>query len=255
MGQSFMNAQTVRDFDTPESSSLSQLLAESLEEETSEGTLGPNAKSPTAGGVRVLETGGFTEVDVENHGLEFASEWRPSMETPDYIGETEMLLEYLKRQERLHRVTMPIQACGIDPILFSNVKYLEIQDGGSESVEVFEIPSGSGESANTSAYELIKVDSNLYMSCITECLDRDYLNSVIAEATSAVKACGSYVFQMVGYKKLALEEGKTEGRLLNTLKLNSYEMSVLISYMSQFEGITISYRIINGKQCICFVKE
>lgn len=201
-----------------------------------------------------LPTGGFTEVNVDNCGLEFASEWRPTMATPSYIGETSMLLEYLKRQERLHRVTMPIKACGIDPILFENVTMLDLpeQGAGKAAPQMFEIPTKHDEGEPASAYELIKVDGNLYLSCVTECLDKDYLNSIIAEATSAVKATGKYIFQMVGFKKLALEEGKTEGRLLDTLRLNSYEMSALISYMNQFEGLNIVYQVIDGKQCICF---
>lgn len=269
MSQVFTEARTLRDFDTPtptENSSLAQQFGRPPipGQEQTEGpamqTQGASAEQNAGIGVgtqspQVLQSGGFTEVDVDNHGLEFASEWRPTMATPDYIGETSMLLEYLKRQERLHKVTMPIRACGIDPILFSNVKFLELPGAeGQEPPKMFEIPAekkGEDQGA-VSAYELIQVDNNLYLSCVSECLDRDYLNSVIAEATSAVKACGKYIFQMVGYKKLALEEGKTEGRLLDTLKLNSYEMSALISYMGQFDNIRITYQVIDNKQCICF---
>lgn len=202
----------------------------------------------------------FTVVDIPDSGFSFAKEWRPSMATPNYIGETSMLLEYLKRLERLHKVTMPIKACGIDPILFKNVKYLTAAEVGqseeSEAAEVaskiFSIPPAEAAGGVDSLYELISVDGELYMSCLSECLDSDYLNAVISEATSSVKAFGRYIFQMVGFKKLALEAGQVEGKLLNTLKLNTYEMSVLISYMQQFNGIKVSYRTIDGKQCICF---
>mgnify|MGYP001030460677 CR=1 FL=1 len=210
----------------------------------------------------VLDSSGFTLVDVQEGVMQFASEWRPTMETPNYIGETTMLLEYLKRQERLHQVTMPIRACGVDPIVFENVGYLDMGDNapqaklfyiGSASTVLSDDEDTTQVNATPPAYELIEVDGELYLSCVSECLNREYLNSVIAEATSSVKATGSYVFQMVGYKKLALENGKNEGRLLNTLKLNSYEMSVLCTYMRKFEGIEVTHLVTSGKQCISFV--
>lgn len=248
----FREGHATRKFDTPEEQEPAGGLAQQFGQPLSQGEPAPAMPTPTPAAT-TLPTGGFTEVNVENCGLEFANEWRPTMDTPDYIGETAMLLEYLKRQERLHRVTMPIKACGIDPILFDNVKLLELpEEKDKQAPQMFEIPVAHAESDAVSAYELIKVDGNLYLSCVTECLDKDYLNSIIAEATAAVKATGRYVFQMVGFKKLALEEGKTEGRLLDTLRLNSYEMSALISYMNQFEGLNITYQVINDKQCICF---
>lgn len=220
------------------------------------GVFVPSA-TPLQGG-RALPAPSFTVVEVPDAGMSFAKEWRPSMATPNYIGETSMLLEYLKRLERLHKVTMPIKACGIDPILFKNVTYLSSQEAGSENEEndelistIFSIPT-PGDEGDAPLYELILVDKELYMSCLSECLDQDYLNSIIAEATSTVKAFGRYIYQMVGFKKLALESGQQEGRLLNTLRLNTYEMSVLISYMQQFKGIQVTYKVIEDKQCICF---
>ena len=258
MDPNFMNPHSKKDFNGGGvSGSLAEQFRSEQTDSEKEGTQDQSAgitSFPGTPTTNILASGGFTEVDVKNCGLEFAGEWRPVMATPNYIGETSMLLEYLKRQERLHKVTMPIRACGIDPILFENIKFLELppREDGKDNPKMFEIPSEHGDDEAVSAYELIKVDNNLYLSCVTECLDKDYLNSIIAEATAAVKATGRYVFSMVGFKKLALEQGKTEGRLLDTLRLNSYEMSVLISYMNQFQGITINYQVINDKQCIVF---
>lgn len=183
----------------------------------------------------------FTKIQIEDMS-EFSKQWQPSMETPTYIGESAMLLLYLQRLERKHKVTMPIMACGIDPILFENIEYTA-DDGPSLFVV--------GDDGD-SYYELIKVDGDLYMSCVSECLDEEYLNSVIATATAAVKENGTYTYRMVGYRKLALEDGTDTARLLNTLKLNTYEMSVLVAYMSQFENISIEYVETEGHQSIVF---
>lgn len=190
----------------------------------------------------------FTVVEISDSGAGFANEWRPTMPMPEYIGNTSMLLTYLYGEERHHKVTMPIKACGVDPIVFQNVEILDT--GDDQQSRLFMIPVEGSEQGPV--YELIKVDGELYLSCMSECLDSAYLNSIIAEATSAVKACGHYTFQMVGFKKLALEEGEQEGRLLNTLRLNTYEMSVLIAYMQQFDGIQVNFMTVGEHQVIDF---
>lgn len=194
----------------------------------------------------------------DNCWSEFAVSWRPNMATPIYIGETTMILQYLQSLEQLYRVTMPIKACGIDPIVFDDaLGILSANDADEEPVKktTFDIDSGvQGEDGYVSnSYELISVDGDLYMSCVSSVLDAVYMNSVIADVTSAVREKGEYTFYMVGYRHLRLTEGEQEGRLLNTLKLNTYEMSVLCSYMQQFPGMSITFGVgENGKQCIRF---
>lgn len=61
----------------------------------------------------------------DNEFLQYAGEWRTTMQTPDYIGDKDLLLQYLYSLERLHKITMPLRACGIDRILFDNVNYLQ----------------------------------------------------------------------------------------------------------------------------------
>lgn len=114
------------------------------------------------------------------------------------------------------------------------------------------VQPASGEEQGMSVYEIIEVDGALYMSCVSECLDRDYLNSVLAEATTAIKSTGRYIYGMVDYRKLALVNGEPEGRLLNTLRLNTYEMNVLCCYMGKFPGMQKTFEVIDGKQCIRF---
>lgn len=194
----------------------------------------------------------FTLINVEDGGMPFAGEWSPSMDTPTYIGETEMLLQYLHRMERKHKVTMPIKACGIDPIVFENVETLEEMQAVSK-FKVFQIPLPEGsESESDPVYEIIEVDGSLYLSCISECLDKGYLNSIMAEATAAIKSVGTYVFEMVGFRKLSMGEESKPASLIDTLRLNTFEMSTLVSYMNQVPNIKVSYQNIENKQCICF---
>lgn len=201
----------------------------------------------------------------------FAGEWGPTMDTPDYIGTTEMLLQYLQEQERLHRVTMPIKACGIDPIVFEHVADLNAENGRPSASKVFAIRRANAKPASvvegeegkedkvendsTPLYELIRVDDDLYLSCISECLDNNYLGSILAEATACMKARGFYTFEMVGFRKLALGNGEHTARLLNTLRLNTYEMSVLTTYLCSVPGVDVHYGTIEGKACIQFVMQ
>lgn len=199
--------------------------------------------APSATGDEV--NAGFTLVDGD-HKL-FAREYAPKMECPKYIGDTSMILDYLYREERKHKITLPVRACGIDPVVFEYVEHLT---EGDEATPYFAIPEGD----NTHVYELIEVDGDLYMSCMSECLDPDYLHSIITAATTSMMETGNYIFRMTGLKRLAREDGSDTGRLLKTLRLNTYEMSALCSYMADF-GVEPTFEVINGNKCICFRME
>lgn len=203
-----------------------------------------------------LDRPSFTKMPIEaTDCFSFAREWRPTMEVTPYIGNKDLLLDYLFKLERHHKVTMPIKVCGIDPIVFQFLEHAGLE--GAEGV--FYIPNkkvpaeGPGENEEMPpAYELIEVDGDLYLSCVTECLDEEYMNIVLSEATTAIKSTGHYTYQMVDYKKLALEDGEEEGKLIRTLRLNTFEMSMLEAYMASIPEMEISYEVINEHQCICF---
>lgn len=181
-------------------------------------------------------------------GTEFAGQWLPSMTDVGYIGKTAMLLAYIQQEEKHHHLTMPIKACGIDPILFENVSNA-MPDAPTT---IFAIKPEDASDDSAEMYELVNVDGEYYLSCVSSCIDKDYLNGMIAEATVSIRETGQYIFQMVGFRKLALEEGQQVARLINTLRMNTYEMSALISYMEQFENMQVSYETIKDHQCICF---
>lgn len=196
---------------------------------------------------------GFTIV--EQDCTPFAQEFSPQMDLLNYIGNTNMLLQYLFTEERKHKVTMPIKACGIDPRMFEHVEYAveepeDGEEGAEEPTNVFTISVDVNGDTHTSLYELITVDGSQFMSCMSECLDEAYLHQIIAEATLSMRESGQYIFRMVGLRRLAIDNGTT-GQLLETLRLNTFEMSALCSYMEGFD-VEPSFEVINKHQCICF---
>lgn len=191
---------------------------------------------------------GFTLLD--KNCEDFAAEFSPNMETPGYIGESAFLLSYLYKLERRFQLTMPIKACGIDPVVFEHVEFVPLStDANSAEATTFCMDVDGTKVL----YELAKVDNELYMSCVSECLNPDYMKAVIQDATVNMVERGEYVFPMVGYREMALQEGESTAKLLRTLRLNTFEMSTLCAYMEGFNA-SVSFEVLNGKQCIRFFK-
>lgn len=176
----------------------------------------------------------FTFVDVDS-AQPFAPEWSVAMPTTAYIGDTQMLLKYLYEVERRNRLSIPIRACGVDAIALEQAKANGIKSTGGKIV--FPIDVGEGNTAPT--YEVLDIKGELYLSCVSEAVNPEYLSSIIMEATTAIKNNGSYVFEICGYRKLA-GEANSVSTLIYTLKLNTYEMSYLCSYMDK-ENISTTY--------------
>ncbi len=196
---------------------------------------------------------GFTFLDNGCEG--FTAECSTDMATPSYIGDTQMLLAYLHTTERKYKVTMPIKACGLDPIIFEHTERVSLgEDGEGTDNEVPENAFILSVGEQRVLYELAKVDGELYLSCISECLDKDYLQSIIREATVSMMESGAYIFYMVGLREMALQDGEETARLLRTLRLNTFEMSTLCAYMEGF-GCEPQFQIRDGRQCIYFRKQ
>lgn len=254
--EGFMENHVRRDFSAGSLDAMAEKLSGTSE--TSQAENQNTIKQEEASAPIVITEAPFLSCSIEDLGKTFANAWSPQMPTPDYVGDTLMILRYLHRLERFHRITMPIKACGVDPIVFKNVEVLQAETNGHD---LFQIPVNESEEAEVSqpTYELIKIDDELYMSCVTDCLNDNYLGRIIEEATTSVKATGSYVFEMVGFRHLTVEPENgssapesSHGGLLKTLRLNTYEMSVLTAYMSQFPGMSTTYEVRGGQQCICF---
>lgn len=189
---------------------------------------------------------GFTLLD--KNCEDFAAEFSPRMETPRYIGDSQLLLSYLYKLERRFQLTMPIKACGIDPVVFEHVEFVPLSaDADSAEATTFCMDVDGTKVL----YELAKVDNELYMSCVSECLNPDYMKAVIQDATVNMVERGEYVFPMVGYREMSLQEGESTAKLLRTLRLNTFEMSTLCAYMEGFDAV-MSFEVLDGKQCIRF---
>lgn len=186
----------------------------------------------------------FTKVETADKGAGVVGELSLQMPRLRYIGETSMLLDYVRRLEKLHGVSMPVKACGLDPIVFAEATRGE---GEEESGNSFIIKDESEELS----YELLSVDNGLYISCMTQCLNEDYLRSVLREATMEVAEHGEYTYYLVGFRELAKNEHEGTVSLIRTLRLNTYELSVLCSYMEQ-SGAMATYGTTDGRQCIYF---
>lgn len=189
---------------------------------------------------------GFTLLD--KNCEDFAAEFSPCMETPRYIGDSQLLLSYLHKLERQFQLTMPIKACGIDPVVFEHVEFVPLSADADSSEATTFCMDVDGTKV---LYELAKVDNELYMSCVSECLNPDYMKAVIQDATVNMVERGEYIFPMVGYREMALQEGESTAKLLRTLRLNTFEMSTLCAYMEGFNAV-MSFEVLNGKQCIRF---
>ncbi len=253
---------TTEDVETPDEAGQESLHTDGSdepEEETSAYTATEdttNEKEIKEMSNTVLENPSFTLMEGSDDSTKFANGYDPNMAVLSYIGNTDMLVDYIHRLSMFHHVTMPLRACGIDPVVFDHVtriSYGENEDNTDAEPSNF-FPVEEKDEAHTEYdYEIISVDGELYMSCVTDCIDRDYLSSIIAEATTAMIERGEYVFRMVGLRRISVDGTVSAGTLFNTLRLNTYEMSTLCTYMEKF-GVQPAYQVIEGHECIVFKK-
>ena len=205
---------------------------------------------------KVSDIPNFTTVGIEDSVLAgFAKEYNPSLVTSICVADKQMLLQYMVSTERRYNVTLSFPAYGVDPIVFDEaVREAQSDTEHDESAPVVVAVDfrRDGEAAeNPPLYEKILVDGVLYFSCISECLDENYLHKVITEATESVYMHNQYVYTLVGPRPLTFDD-KFKGSFIETLKLNSYELSVLLSYMDKISGVTITHGVFDGHSAIMF---
>lgn len=237
----------------------------------------------------VFRTPLFTVVGVENADLlKISREYTPALTTIKSVANTGMLLQYMVGTEREYNVTMSFPACGVDTNVFDGAMEESLQaqsadkypasDGNADSAEESAAPSEralEGQDENPEVvsisvpasepstgehpelYEKIVVDGVPYLSCLSQCLNAEYLHQIIAEATEAVFTHNKYVYTLVGPRPL-VKRGATAGGegqcFIETLKLNSYELSVLLAYMGAIEGISVEHGAFDGRSAITFTR-
>lgn len=183
----------------------------------------------------------FAVVEVDRETMStFAREYSNLSKPVSCIADCQMLLEYMVGKERANGVTVSFHACGVDPVVFD-----QVAEEAGEGIVPIKVPSKE----EPALYEKILVDGVLYLSCLSECLHSDYLHQVISEATEAIFVHGVYTYTMVGPRPI-----DSNGGFISTLKLNSYEMSVLMAFMDSLDGVSTKHCVENGRATIKFVR-
>lgn len=193
----------------------------------------------------------FTLIDVKEEVVRiYATEYFSNIVTRDFIADPQMLLDYMVSKERQLGLTVSFEVCGVDPRVFKEI----CGDNGDGAPAVITLSVKTSAEAREALYECVEVDGRNYLSCVSESLNPDYVHQVIADATEALYLTGKYVFTLVGPRPIesSAEQGVTY--VLDTLKLNSYELGVLTSYMLQRGDVDMRYCIINGRTCIEFTR-
>lgn len=196
----------------------------------------------------------FTSIDVESDEVgRFAKEYSRELLTLDYVGSSALLLKQAVEIERRYRVTLPLRAYGLEPVVFYRANCtpagLPPVDGKERVDDKVSIDCGDTEFP----YELLNIDGINYLSCCGDVLDESYLYSIIAEAKQAVQYTGSYKFPLVGLRLLRdAENGDT---YIVTLRLNTYEMSILVKSMTSDYGVTARQEVdSDGHSCLYFTR-
>lgn len=208
---------------------------------------------------------GFKTVPLEGEDVtDFMREYRPSLQIRRCVADRDMLLKYMADTEHRYHLTLSFPAYGVDPIVFDEAaaaRAKTYQDSGdeiplgSDIVEIAMPGTGDGESKVVNLYEKIEVDGVLYLSSVTECLDADYLHNVIREATEEIYMHGQYMYTMVGPRPLVENKQVDHANgnpLIETLKLNSYELNMLVGYVSGIAGVNVTYGTFDNRQAILF---
>lgn len=196
---------------------------------------------------------GFTVVDVDTQAVQvYSREYTPEFNTVDCVADIDMLLRYMVSVERKNNVTMSFQAYGVDPIVFNKAVPADRPEGDPACVMIPVAGKETSTDYQGEVYEMINVDGSLYLSCMSESLNQEYLHQVIAEATEEVFTHGKYIYTLIGPRPLSPVDGKQA--FIETLKLNSYELSILLSYMSQMEGVSIVHGEYGGRSAIMFTR-
>ena len=196
----------------------------------------------------------FTSIDVEREEVgRFAKEYSRELLTLDYVGSSALLLKQAVDIERRYRVTLPLRAYGLEPVVFYRANCtpagIPPADGKERVDDKVSIDCGDTELP----YELLNIDGINYLSCCGDVLDESYLYSVIAEAKQEVQYNGSYKFPLVGLRLLRdAENGDT---YIVTLRLNTYEMSILVKSMTSDPGVTARQEVdSDGHSCLYFTR-
>ena len=249
-------AKQAEDSESEDNLNPTQQLFQNLEAGVALGMAASEAKKQreAANHNTVVSAPKFTVVSAgKENWASFSRDYKPAeMEQVPCVAETTMLMQYMVAMERHRATTLSFPACGVDPKVFYEHKEKYNPDGPM----VLEVDTGSPGCSTTAEYEMVEVDGVNYLSCTTDCLDPDYLHSVIAEATEAIYTHGKHIFTLIGPKPVesSMSEEGAEKVFVETLRLNSYELSALIGYMESIAGVSVEHCDYNGRSALMFTR-
>lgn len=147
----------------------------------------------------------FSVVDVETDKDNMRL--KEDIHCEDFVGDTNSIVKYICIMENVYNLTMPIKACGIDPIAFREGTIYVNDEGKS--------------------YEVITIDGEYYFSCTSSTLDPVFLNSVVNSVMSQLFQNNKAELPLVSHRI-------SSDIVLKTMTLNSYELSFLISQVKPY---------------------
>lgn len=157
------------------------------------------------------------------------------MDTVDWVGSINYLLSYIVELQSTFKLTLPLSTLGVSTEMF---RYVPREENGLYRV-------------GKDLYELIEIDGDFFMSCMTAPIDVDRFKSIVQELLCNMNEGGEYKLRRAGYRILTfannppadatgIESDVKDRALVYALNLNSYEIQALCRYASALPGITIT---------------
>ena len=200
----------------------------------------------------------YTETD-EVECFNFVNGYNTNLTAINCMADSNLLSTYMTTMERNLGVTLSFEAYGIDPIVFHDLLKKQNSNTGCVSIN---IPVGADADGSPleyipESYEMLNIDGKLYLSCVTSVLDAEYLKSVIAQGVEALTMHNKFVYTYVGPRpiKIVGDDEEVENGVIETLKLNTKELSILLSCMKNISGVTYCSSVVDGHSCMVFTRE
>lgn len=190
----------------------------------------------------------------------FVNGYDVSLKSIACMADSDLLSTYMTSMERSLGVTLSFEAYGIDPIVFDDLKKRQgVEDGVVTINYPAEVDSdGVTTSLASAQYEMLSIDGKLYLSCVSDVLDDKYLKSVVAQGMEALTMHNEFIYTYVGPRPILVPvPGGTEyeRRVIETLKLNTKELSILLSCMKSVEGVQYYSAMVDGHSCMVFTRK
>lgn len=160
----------------------------------------------------------------------------PAMLTCEWVGNSNMLLNYVTDMQSMCHLTLPLDSLGIDAKMFDMIEPSEDKTYiiGNER------------------YELLEIDGHCYLSCSSAEIDKKHFQDVTRDMLSSLYDCGSYTLYRSQFRIFQSANGTAEGPsnthsdadgrcLIYALNLNTFELQALYKYLSNLPGASYKH--------------